>query len=493
MNQIRTPIFDALKAYVDNNTISFHVPGHKRGHGMDAEFRNFVGDNVLGMDVTVFKSVDSFHNPKSVIKESQELAALAYGAKESFYCVHGTSGAIQAMIMSVVGYGEKIIVPRNIHKSVVAGIILSGSIPVYIQPEIDHKIGVALNVTCQKVRKTLEEHTDAKAVLIINPTYYGVSSDIENIANIVHEYGLPLLVDEAHGPHLRFSNKLPISAMDAGADVCCQSSHKLIGAMTQGSVIHVQGDYVSPKRVKAILNMMHTTSPSYVILASLDVARKQMATDGRGLLKKTIYLAEKSRNELNNIPGIYCFGREVLDKDGAFDFDPTKLTINCRGLGISGYKLESELIDKHNIQVEMSDLYNVLAVVTIGDSDSSLESLVSAVEEISSRHSHVEYVDNMLTVPAIPPRVLLPRDAFYSKSRSVELEASIGLISAEMLMAYPPGIPILCQGEVITEEIVQYVKMLKFSGLDVQGTMDPNVESIQVIDPIMSLEFVPTA
>lgn len=492
-NQISTPVFQALQQYVNNETVAFHVPGHKRGQGMHNNFKSFVGSNVLAMDVTVFKNVDSFHNPKSVIKEAQTLAAKAYGADHTHFCLHGTSGAIQAMVMSVVGVGDKLIVPRNVHKSVSAGIILSGCSPVYMKPEICEKLGIAMNVTPESVENALLENPDAKAVLIINPTYYGVVSDIEKIAEIVHSYQIPLIVDEAHGPHLIFNEDLPISAMEAGADICCQSTHKLIGAMTQGSMLHIQGDLVDSKRVKSILNMLHTTSPSYVIMASLDVARMQMVTEGEQLLDQTLQLARDARVALNDIPGIYCFGKELLDGEGAYGFDETKLTISCRGLGISGYQLETILALSYNIQVELSDLYNVLAIVSIGDTNESLEKLIFAMVDISREYGLVDYMSNTLTIPQVPPSVLLPRDAFFSPSRQVEFDKSAGLISAELLMAYPPGIPILCQGEIITEEIIQYVRMLKLSGLDVQGTEDIDVIFIKVVDPIVALTEVTTA
>ena len=254
LNQNETPLFDALMEYVDRETLPFHVPGHKKGIGADEQFRSFMGDNPFKIDVTVFKLVDSFHHPTGPIKKAQELAADAYGADASFFSVHGTSGAIQAMIMSVVGSGDKIIVPRNVHKSITGGIILSGAIPVYMQPELDKKIGVAHGVSPETVELTLKENPDAKAVLIINPTYYGVSTDIKKIADIVHEYDIPLIVDEAHGPHLNFNDRLPMSAMEAGADICAQSTHKIIGSLTQGSLLHVKSKLVNPKRVKQILS-----------------------------------------------------------------------------------------------------------------------------------------------------------------------------------------------------------------------------------------------
>lgn len=471
--------------YVNNKTIPFHVPGHKKGQGMWNDFKNFVGINVLSMDVTVFKQVDSLHKPTGAIKAAQELAADAYNADYTFFSIHGTSGAIQAMIMSVVGPGDKIIIPRNVHKSVTAGIILSGAAPVYMQPEIDNAVGVALNVTPETVENTLESNPDAKAVLIVNPTYYGVSTDIEKIARIVHSYGIPLIVDEAHGPHLHFNSKLPISAVDAGADICSQSTHKIIGSMTQSSLLHVRKGFVDVNRVKTVMSLLQTTSPSYILLASLDAARKQMVMEGEKLLDQTIELASYARESINKIEGYYCFGDEVLNKKGAYAFDPTKITITCKDLGLSGYELERILAEKYFIQPEMSDLYNVLCVFSLGDTKETIDKLIYALKEISdvqccSLRRKIEILD----VPNIPEQMLTPRDAFNSMTVSIPLSDSMGQISAEFLMAYPPGIPILCPGEMITKEIIDYVKALKEANLYVQGTEDPEVNNIKVVSDL---------
>ncbi|MGI5998623.1 MAG: aminotransferase class I/II-fold pyridoxal phosphate-dependent enzyme [Lutispora sp.] len=485
LDQTKTPLFDALMEYVNNKTIPFHVPGHKKGQGMWNDFKNFVGINVLSMDVTVFKQVDSLHKPTGAIKAAQELAADAYNADYTFFSIHGTSGAIQAMIMSVVGPGDKIIIPRNVHKSVTAGIILSGAAPVYMQPEIDNAVGVALNVTPETVENTLESNPDAKAVLIVNPTYYGVSTDIEKIVRIVHSYGIPLIVDEAHGPHLHFNSKLPISAVDAGADICSQSTHKIIGSMTQSSLLHVRKGFVDVNRVKTVMSLLQTTSPSYILLASLDAARKQMVMEGEKLLDQTIELASYARESINKIEGYYCFGDEVLNKKGAYAFDPTKITITCKDLGLSGYELERILAEKYFIQPEMSDLYNVLCVFSLGDTKETIDKLIYALKEISdvqccSLRRKIEILD----VPNIPEQMLTPRDAFNSMTVSIPLSDSMGQISAEFLMAYPPGIPILCPGEMITKEIIDYVKALKEANLYVQGTEDPEVNNIKVVSDL---------
>lgn len=483
LNQNETPLYDALMEYVNRKTIPFHVPGHKNGHGADEEFKNFIGENAFKIDVTVFKLVDSLHHPTGPIKKAQELAADAYGSRAAFYSVNGTSGAIEGMILSVVSDGDKIIVPRNVHKSVTSGIILSGAIPVYMQPEVDKRVGIAHGVTPETVEKALKENPDAKAVLIINPTYYGVATDIKKIANIVHSYNIPLIVDEAHGPHLNFNDRLPTSAIESGADMCAQSTHKIIGALTQISLLHVNSTRIDINRVQQIMNLLQTTSPSYILMASMDCARRQIALHGKELLDKTIDLCNYARREINRIPGFYCFGNEVIGKPGAYSFDPTKITITCRDLGITGYDLDMILSNDYHIQMELSDLYNVLAVGSFGDTKEHIDALIKALKEIS-----LKYISNsknkkssFIDIPDTPKQILSPREAFYGSKESILIESSVGKTSGEFLMAYPPGIPVLCPGEMITQEIVAYVKDLKSAGLYVQGTEDPKVNYIKVL------------
>lgn len=482
LDQSETPLFDALMEYVNRDTIPFHVPGHKKGVGMDKEFKQFIGENPFKIDVTVFKLVDSLHHPTGPIKRAQQLAADAYGSDAAFFSIHGTSGAIQSMIMSVVNSGDKLIIPRNVHKSVTAGIILSGAIPVYMQPALDKRVGIAQGVTPETVEDTLKKHPDAKAVLIINPTYYGVATDIKKISDIVHSYDIPLIVDEAHGPHLGFNDNLPMSAIEAGADMCAQSTHKIIGALTQCSLLHVCSERIDINRVHQVLSLLQTTSPSYILMASLDCARRQIALCGKELLDKSIELANYVRYEINNIKGFYCFGEEIVGNEGVTALDPTKITINCRELGITGYDLDMILSNKYHIQMELSDLYNVLAVGSFGDTKEAMDTLLHSLKEISTEYYVKENKkSDFLDIPDIPKQIKIPRDAFNSPKKPLLLKNSIGMISGEFLMAYPPGIPILCPGEEITKEIVDYVQKLKSTGLYVQGTEDPEVEYIKVV------------
>ncbi len=482
LDQTKVPIFESLLNYVDNSTVPFHVPGHKKGIGIPEEFKNFIGKNAFMIDVTVFKSVDSLHNPVSSIRDAERLAADAYNADHTFFCINGTTVAIQAMIMSVVSEGDKILIPRNVHKSITAGIILSGATPIYMEPEIDEFLSISHGVSLETVRKSLKYNPDVKAVLIINPTYYGVTTDIKNISTLVHSYDIPLLVDEAHGPHLIFNEKLPICAMDADADICAQSTHKITSSLTQGSLLHVKSKYINPNKVRQVLNLLQTTSPSYIILASLDCTRRQLALNGKELIEKSIELSNYARNEINKIDSLYCFGEELENGNGFFDFDPTKLTINCRKLGLTGYELDNILSTRYHIQLEMSDTYNGLAVGSFGDTKESIDALVRALKDIRKNTLPKDINNFSMNLPKIPKQILNPRQAFQANKRLVPVDQSINKISGEFLLTYPPGIPILCPGEIITSEIIEYVKYIKSLGLFIQGTEDPSIKNIKILE-----------
>ncbi|MGF6906488.1 aminotransferase class I/II-fold pyridoxal phosphate-dependent enzyme [Fusobacterium sp. PH5-44] len=485
LDQSKAPLFSVLKdVYAKRDILPFHVPGHKRGNGVDKEFLEFMGKAPFSIDVTIFEMVDGLHHPKSCIKDALDLAADAYGVKKTFFAVNGTSGAIQTMIMSVMNAGDKILVPRNVHKSVSAGIILSGAEPVYMNPEIDETLGIANGVKPQTVENILKQHNDIKAVLIINPTYYGVATDIKKIAEIAHSFDIPLLVDEAHGPHLHFNDKLPISAVDAGADICAQSTHKIIGAMTQMSMIHINSDRIDINRVQQTLNLLHTTSPSYPLMASLDCARRQIATEGKELLDKAIELANYFRTEVNRIPGLYCFGEELIGKEGFYAFDPTKITITARDLGLTGAALEKILVDDYNIQFEMSDFYNILGLITIGDDHKSINILLDALKSISKKYygGNAQVTKEFFKMPSLPEQILVPREAFYSAKNKVLFNESEGKICGETIMAYPPGIPIIIPGERISKELIYHIRDLQDAELHVQGPEDNSLEYVNVIE-----------
>jgi len=483
LSQNKTPLFSGLIAHAKKNPVQFHIPGHKKGTGIDPEFRKFIGDNALSIDLINIGPLDDLHSPKGIIKQAQELAAEAFGADHTFFSVQGTSGAIMTMVMTVCGPGDKIIVPRNVHKSVMSAIVFSGAIPVFIHPEIDEELGISHGITTEAVAKALDQHPDAKGVLVINPTYFGISADLRKIVEIAHSYNVPVLVDEAHGVHIHFHDELPLSAMQAGADMAATSVHKLGGSMTQSSVLNVREGLVSPGRVQSILSMLTTTSTSYLLLASLDVARKRLATEGKELISKTIELAQSIRKKINDIDRLYCVGKEILRSKAAYDYDPTKLIISVKDLGMSGYEVEKWLRARHNIEVELSDLYNILCIITPGDTQVEADILVNALAELAEECIHQDAKPEPLQVflPDIPLLALTPRDAFYSETEVVPFEESEGRITAEFIMVYPPGIPIFIPGEIITKENLLHIKKNLEVGLPVQGPEDDEIKSIRVI------------
>lgn len=479
LDQKRTPLFDAVKKYVEDRVIQFHVPGHKQGRGIK-ELADYIGERALQMDANGMEDLDYANSPTGVIREAEELMAQAFGAQRAHFLVNGTTAGVQAMIMSACDPGDKILIPRNAHKSTIGGIILSGAMPVYIQPEVNERLGIAMGVTAESVKKAIKEHPHAKAVFLVNPTYYGAVSDLKSIVRIAHRHDMAVLVDEAHGAHMSFHDDFPLTAMEVGADMSAASLHKTSGSMTQSSVLLSRSNLIAPEKVKQVLDLTRTTSSSYLLMCSLDIARKQLATAGSDMLERTLELARWAREEINKIEGLYAFGNELIGTPGCYDFDETKLGINVRGLGYTGYQMESKLRKEYNIQIELSDLYNILAIVSLGDRKEDLEALVNALKDIASKTGVVEY-KNATIIPHNPKMIVSPRDAFYSTKKAVPLEDSEGEIAGEMVMAYPPGIPVICMGERITGEIIDYIKILKEQKCELQGTADPFVDYIRVL------------
>lgn len=480
LDQKRTPLFDALKKYVDDKTVQFHVPGHKQGKGIP-EFMEVVGKNTLAIDLTCLPDTDNICNSVSTIKHAQQLAAQAYKADHAFFLVNGTTYGIQAMIMAVCEPGDKIIIPRNAHKSAVGGLILSGAHPIYIEPEIHPEFGISMGITPEAVERTLHRHPDAKAIFVVYPTYYGCASDLRSIVDIAHTKGIPVVVDEAHGAHLVFHEELPISAMECGADLSANSTHKLAGSMTQSSILLLREGLVNPLKVKSVLNLTQTTSPSYVLMASLDIARKQMATKGKELLSNTLKLVDYVRKELSRVNGLELLDDNVIGQYGCVDFDRTKVTVNVLGLGMSGYEMEKILRKEYRLQVELSDLYNVIFLITIGDDWESVKYLVESVKAVAAGRSKSNVIKYCPLLPEIPELAVSPREAFYSDTKFVPFDEAEGEICAEMIMAYPPGIPLVLPGERITREIISYVEILKKENAELQGAEDPEINYIKVL------------
>jgi len=476
-----------MERYVQDGVIPFHTPGHKQGKGMHPTLEKLIGKEALALDLALIEELDDFYQPYGCIKDAQDLAAELYGADYSFFVINGTTGGVYAMILATAGPGEKIIVPRNAHRCIIGGIILSGAIPIFMQPAVDNELGMAMGVTPETVATTVAEHPDARAVLIINPTYYGVATDLKKIVDIVHQHDMVVLVDEAHGPHLKFSHRLPIQAIDAGADICAQSSHKIIGALTQASLVHCREGRINVPHLKTMLQLTQSSSPNYIMLASLDVARMQMALDGEKLIEKSIELANWARQEINKIPGLYCFGTEKIGNPGVFALDPTKVTVTVKGLGLTGAEAESILRHEYKVQAELSDLYNLLFLITLGDSQYEVDILVAALKGMANKHvkpCDFSVVDHCVNThyPTAPQGVLSPREALFGTTSMVPLEHAVGMVCAEIVTFYPPGIPLLCPGEAITQEIIDYCQLLKQGGMHISGPEDCTLKTIKVVD-----------
>jgi arginine/lysine/ornithine decarboxylase len=478
LNQERMPIMAALNEFKRNRLVPFDVPGHKRGKG-NPELTEFLGERCMTLDVNSMKPLDNLCHPVSVIKEAEELAADAFGAKEAFFMVNGTTSAVQTMVLSACKKGEKIILPRNVHRSVINAMILGGAIPVYVNPETNHEIGISLGMTLAAVAKAIRENPDAKAILVNNPTYYGVCSNLKAITELAHAAGMLVLADEAHGTHFYFGENMPISGMAAGADMASVSMHKSGGSLTQSSFLLV-GEGMNAGYVRQIINLTQTTSGSYLLLSSLDISRKNLAVNGREIFAKVTQMAQYARDEINQIGDYYAYSSELINGDTVYDFDATKLSINTLNVGLAGIEVYSILRDEYDIQVEFGDVGNILAYISVGDSQRNLERLVSALAEI--RRIYKKDKAGMLQYEYINPEVAVaPQEAFYADKEALALEKSGGRICSEFVMAYPPGIPILAPGERITKEILDSIAYLKDKGCFLTGPEDMEIKNLNVL------------
>ena len=479
LDQTKAPIHEALEQFRYRRVVPFDVPGHKHGRG-NPELTNFLGEKCVGVDVNSMKPLDNLCHPVSVIKEAEMLAAEAFGAANTFLMVGGTTSAVQSMVLTACKRGDKIILPRNVHRSVINALVLNGAIPVYVNPEVDKKLGIALGMKREQVANAIKENPDAVAVLVNNPTYYGICSDLRAIVKMAHDAGMLCLADEAHGTHLYFGENLPVSAMAAGADMAAVSMHKSGGSLTQSSLL-LTGKNVNPGYVRQIINLTQTTSGSYLLMSSLDISRRNLALRGKEIFKTVTDLATYARDEINAIGDYYAFGKELIDGDAVYDFDPTKLSVHTLDVGLAGIEVYDILRDEYDIQIEFGDLGNILAYLSIGDRTQEVERLVSALAEIKRRFKNDP--SGLLTQEYIDPVVVVsPQEAFYAPKKSLPIMETEGYICSEFVMCYPPGIPILAPGERITKDILKYIMYAREKGCQMTGPEDPKIENLNVLD-----------
>lgn len=476
--QKSAPVYEALERFRRQRVVPFDVPGHKRGRG-NPELVKLLGEQCVSLDVNSMKPLDNLCHPVSVIMDAEQLAAEAFGAAHAYFMVGGTTSAVQSMVLTACKYGDKIIMPRNVHRSAINALVLCGAEPVYVDPDVDAHIGIALGMEIADVEQAIREHPEATAVFVNNPTYYGICSDLRSIVKLAHEHGMMVLVDEAHGTHLSFHEGLPVSAMEAGADMAAISMHKSGGSLTQSSLL-LLSDKVNTRYVEQVINLTQTTSASYLLLSSLDISRRNLALRGRESFEKVRQMAEYAREEINSIGGYYAYGKDLVNGSSIYDFDVTKLSVYTRDIGLTGIEVYDLLRDEYDIQIEFGDFGNILAYISIGDRIQDIERLVGALEDIKRLYS--KPVSKLHNAEYITPIVAAtPQKAFYSEKELIPIRETPGRICGEFVMCYPPGIPILAPGEMVTDEIVDYILFAKEKGCSMQGPEDGTLERLNVL------------
>ena len=486
MNQNQTPLLDAIVAYTRERPTYFKIPGHRYEKGISPRWRQWTGDGIFRFDLTEAEGLDDLHCPEGVIKEAQELAAEIFHAKATYFLVNGTTCGNEAMVLTCAGEKEKIMVPRNAHKSVLMGLILSGAEPIYLMPRYDEKTGLCGSIMPEDVEEGFRKHPDCKGVFLVSPTYYGVCSDIRKISEICHKKRAVLLVDEAHGGHLYFGDKsmgtdtLPEGAILQGADVCAQSMHKVTGSLTQSSLLHVGSERIDRGRLEANLHMVQSTSPSYLLMTSLDAARYELAMHGPQMIHRAFALAKTARKSINAIPGMVCYGEEIKN-ESIYDLDTTRLVISASDLGITGFELADRLYEEYRVGLELADEKNVVAVVTYANEKEDIQNLVDALEKIAQNTMSDQGHIKKMAMPSVPEYVLSPRQAYFAPKKRIRWEDAKGKIAGEAMIPYPPGIPLVNPGEIITDEIWEYMEYYRKEKLHFHGPSDKKLDTIQII------------
>ncbi|MCR5794904.1 MAG: aminotransferase class I/II-fold pyridoxal phosphate-dependent enzyme [Solobacterium sp.] len=480
-DQDKAPVFEASMQYAERRPAYFCVPGHRYENGTGTLLREYAGDNIFKIDITETGITDDLHCPSGAIKEAQELAAALWGADWTFFLVNGSTCGNQAMILSALKPSESILVAGNSHRSVNSALILSGAKPVYIMPEYISDWGIYGGIGPEEAEKMFRLHPECRAMIVTSPSYYGIVSDIRALAEICHRHGALLLVDEAHGTHCYFSAQLPEGALACGADMCVQSLHKTGGALTQSSLLHVKSSRTDIDMVRKSLQIVQSSSPSYILLNSIDTARRDLALHGRDMMRNAFELASLAREKINAIPGMRCAGRELEGTASVFRFDETRLVISASQMGITGFDLKTRLFEEYNVEVEMADRRNFLAIVSYANSREDIDRLVSALERIAKDHPQERPLKELTDPPKQTFCAITPREAFFAGKKTVSWEEAEGCISAEMIDLSPPGIPLIRPGEIFSREILDYLKQIRLAGGLIQGLPDDTMEKVTVI------------
>ncbi len=478
-DQSRTPYLDAVKEYIQKGRTAFHMPGHSRGRIAPEELVTLLGEQIFQADLTEVEGLDYLHKPEGVLKEAQELAADAFGADHSFYLVNGSTVGVIAMILAAVKPGEKLIVQRNSHRSVIAGLTLGNVKPVFIQSRLHPEMYMMTGITPEDLKEAIESNPDCSAVLLTSPNYFGMAENIQELIRIARENNLTVLVDESHGVHFHFHPHLPTSAVDLGADMVTQSVHKTLPSLTQTSILHLNGDRIPRRRVQTLLAYLQTSSPNYLFMVSLDAVRKQMALHGKELIDKAIETADEARAHIKKMRHIYSFRDEIIGSYGVCDFDPTKLTICVKNSGYTGFEMEKRLNQDFNIEIELADLANILCFITAGNTRQDQEQLIEALKHYDQHPIAIQSHD-ITRLPRIPNLIMTPTETFAMEPVLMDFEIADGQIAFEVIAPYPPGIPYTCPGEIITQEVIDLVTELRSMGSVIQGlSIDNKVKVVK--------------
>lgn len=468
MNHHQAPILEAIAQYLELDHAPFYMPGHKRGVGIDPEFMALLGENLFRLDLPELPNLDES------ITKAEELAADAYGSDCTWFLVNGSTSGIAAMMLAVAGIGDKILMGRNCHKAAIAGLVLCGATPIYLETDYNSEFDLDCGVSPSTLQAALEANPDVKAVMLVSPNYFGVCGELEELVAIAHSFNIPILIDAAHGGHLRFHPDLPIDALTAGADVVVHSIHKMGSSLTQTAMLHIQGTRVNSDRLDQAVQMLQSTSPNILLLASLDVARRQMVLHGQELLQTTIALSNYGRSQINQISNLHCL-------DHIPNLDPTRLTVMVNQLGKTGFDVDEIFYQDLGVMAELPTLSQLVFVVSIGNTAADVDRLILAFQNLVNQKRK-----KTRAIPPIPkmPKAnlkLTPREAFFSPNCAMSLESASGRICTELISPYPPGIPIICPGEEISLEVIDFLKLIKDAGGVINGCSDRTMATIKVV------------
>ena len=482
--QPSAPYLDAVVAYAFRGPGRFHVPGHKGGPGADPGLRFALGDRGLAADVPQdIEGIDIGPSP-TPFERAERLAAEAYGAERTWFLTNGATQGNHALALALAPLGARVVAQRNSHASLVDGLVLSGGLPSFVAPEYDSELGMAHGVTPDALRDVLARNAGARAAFIVSPTYYGLAADVAGCAEVAHAAGVPLVVDQSWGPHFGFHPGLPAGALAEGADAALTSTHKIVGSLTQSAMLHVAGTgRIDVGAVARAIRLTRSTSPSSLLFASLDAARRQLAVHGEALLHETLRAVATTRDKLRTIPGIEVIDSSVVGTPGIAGWDPLRIVIDVRGTGRTGYEIETALRQSNDAHPELATQAVVVLLAGVAEPPSALERVAGDLDEVVKRIAREGDVPAILAPPAALEQqmAVAPRDAFLGEAERVPVEDAVGRISCESIAGYPPGIPALLPGERITAETIAYLRDLVGMGARLHGASDPELRTIFVL------------